>query len=395
MKKTKKAIKRGGFVGLEGLNFVLKPLHSSLISLLIIRLFSVDLWGQFVVFLVAVELMVSLLNWGQKPFLLREFSLRPNKIGLSWSTAIIARIPILGVIFLLLVIIPNFQAYILPLLIWVSFRWFSQLFESIIQFHRKYQWSIVAEIVALAMAACSIYFYSAELNIEQLLYVFAFSSIGRFLVLLPLFSNWKRPSFSEKILKKELLLSLPFFALALSGLLLSKGDLYVVTYYLQEQELASYQVMVGFLILGQTASSIILGPFLKNIYRWQGNDVAKLKKLYLKIGLLVTSIFSVALYFGLQFLYLIPLNGWHLLLFFAYLFPLYFYLIESQLLLKHKKEKRLLSYGFVAAFTNIAMSLLLVSVFGIYGALISGIIGRLVFAGLVVKRLKKTIQEFA
>ncbi len=380
-------------MGLEGINFVLKPLHTSLISLLIIRLFSVDLWGQFVVLLVAVELLTSLLNWGQKPFLLREFALHPRKIGSSWSTSIYARMPFLLLVFFLLAVIPQFQPYFLPLLLWVTFKWFSQLFESFIQFHRKYIWSIVAEIAALVTAASSINYFSDQLSLERLVYVFAFSSLSRFVVLTPLLRNWQRFAFSKLSFKKELLTSMPFFALSLSGLLLSKGDLYAVTYFLEEQLLASYQVMIGFLILGQTASSIMLGPFLKNIYRWQGNDIVKLKKLYLKIGFVATALFSLGLYFGLQHIYLISLNGWHLLLFFGYLYPLYFYLIESQMLIKHNKEKRLLTHGFIAAFSNIALSLFLVQHLGIYGALLSGIVGKVIFAVMVVNRFKITKLE--
>jgi len=388
LKTSAKNIKRSKFIGLETISFILRPIHTSLISLLIIRLFDIDLWGKFVVFLVGVELLTTLLNWGQKPFLIRAFSLKPSDIGDCWGKTTYSRISILILIVFLLWLIPVFQPYFFPLLLWTSFKWFSFLFDSIIQFYRKYWWSISAEIVAISSAVLSVFFFSEEMNLEVLIYIFAFSAIAKFIVLSPLLREWKVPSLSITGIKKDLQLSFPFFALSIAGLVQTKGDLYVAAYLLPEQDLAAYQVIIGFLLLGQTFSAIILGPFQKNIYRWQGNDFSSLKKLYLKIGFISTVLLSIGLYFGLQYIYLIDLNLWHLLLFFAYLFPLYTYLIESQILLKHKNEKQLLHYNLIAAVCNIVIGLLLVSWYGIFGALLSGIICRLVLAKLVVGRSK-------
>lgn len=394
MKANSRTIKRTKYVGFEAINFVLRPLHTSLISLLVIRLFSVDLWGEFVLFLVSIELFTTVLNWGQKPFLLREFSLKPNEISKYWSRAVYSRIPLLLLSLLTLGVVPMLQAYFLPLLLWVVFKWLSSLFEAFIQFHRKYSWSISAEITALLAALICIWFFAEEMTLERLIYVFSFSAIIKLIVLLPLIPKWEIPKFSIQEIKPELLFSLPFLALSIAGLLQTKGDLYVVTYFLQENKIANYQIIIGFLILAQTFSSIVLGPFLKNIYRWQGNNINKLKKLYLQIGFFTSVVFSIALYFILHHLYLVDLTCWHLLLFFAYIYPLYFYLIESQIILKHKKEKLLLQSTLIAALCNISLSLLLVPIFGIFGALASGIVCRLILAGLVVRHSKIIMNSY-
>ncbi|MGB0886684.1 MAG: polysaccharide biosynthesis C-terminal domain-containing protein [Vicingaceae bacterium] len=389
MKPNQKTIKRSKYIGLEAINFVLRPLHTSLVSLLIVRLFNVDLWGEFVFFLISAELVNTVLNWGQKPFLLREFSLKPNKINEYWSQAIYARIPLLFLAFILLSVTPVFRSYFIPLLLFIVFKWLGGLFESYIQFYRKYLWSISASVLGLLTALFCVYFFKNKMTLEVLIYIFSFSSFIQFITLLPLISKWKIPKISTNKIKTGLLLSLPFFALSIAGLVQTKGDLYIVTYFLKESQVANYQIIIGFLILAQTFSAIILGPFQKNIYRWRKKNTFKLKKLYLQIGFVVSIVFTVILYFVLNNLYLISLSIWHLPLFFAYLYPLYIYLIESQLLLKHKKEKLLLKDTLIAAFFNILTALFLVPFYGIYGALFSGIICRLILAGLVLHHSKE------
>lgn len=393
MKKRSKTIERSRFVGLETVNFLLRPIHTSLVSLLIIRFFDVELWGSFVLFLVGVELLTNLFNWGQKPFLLRGFSLSPNTIGQQWSKATYARLPMLLIVAIALLVIPSFQAYFFPLLLWVFFKWLGFLFEPIIQFHRKYKWSIVAELASIIAALGSIFFYGEEMELSDIIYLFVFSSGVKCLILLPLFSEWKTSSFSLKLLREELTLAFPFFALSIAGLLQTKGDLYVVTYLLPKQNLASYQVILSFLLLGQSFSAIVLGPFQKNIYRWQGNNFQKLKRSYLQIGFVATFVFSIALYYGLEYVYLIDLPLSYIVLFFAYLYPLYAYFIESQILLKYKNEKQLLYYNIMAAGCNIGVSFVLVSFYGIIGALLGGIACRLILAKLVISRSKKILND--
>ena len=111
MKAKFRIIKRTKYVGLEAINFVIKPLQTSLVSLLVIRLFNVDLWGDFVIFLVSIELFNTIINWGQKPFLLREFSLKPNEINKLWSKTVYARIPLLLISLLIMALTPLFKWY--------------------------------------------------------------------------------------------------------------------------------------------------------------------------------------------------------------------------------------------------------------------------------------------
>ena len=61
-------------------------------------------------------------------------------------------------------------------------------------------------------------------------------------------------------------------------------------------------------------------------------------------------------------------------------------MIESQLLLKHKKEKQLLQLTIIAAAINFGLSIFLIPIWGVKGAMIAGIIGKLILARLIVNQ---------
>jgi O-antigen/teichoic acid export membrane protein len=175
-------------------------------------------------------------------------------------------------------------------------------------------------------------------------------------------------------------------------LLQAKGDLYTAAYFLADADLAEYQVIVSFLILGQTIAWIILGPFQKNIYRWKEGDLNPLKRKFVGLGVLISSVFSVSLYFGLKLFYQIQLPNWYPFLFFAAIFPMYLYLIENQILLKYKQENQLFKFSILSGAISVGMAILLIPTFGITGALIGSVLGSAVVVVLVLYRFKKIIN---
>jgi O-antigen/teichoic acid export membrane protein len=392
MKPTPKTIKRTKFIGLEGLNFAIRPIHTSLISLLVIRLVDIELWGQFVFYLLTIEVITMVLNWGQRAYLMREFSLQPQHIGSLLSTTLLARVPLLIGALLVLLIGPDFRIYFSSLFLWLTFKWLANLFESLIKFNRTYWYSILAEVIAMCVAIGYLLYHYQTVTMSEVIFAFALSSFARLIVLSPILKNLTRIKFSWIALFSNLKVTLPIFAISIAALLQVKGDLYTATFMLDDIELAKYQVMISFLVLGQTIAWVILGPFQKNIYRWKESSLTALKRKYLVLGILISSVFSVLLLFGLRIFYKIEIEFWYSILFFAYVLPLYFYLIESQLMLKLKQEKKLLKFNFFVAVVNIGAAILLIQIFGIVGALISGILGSILMGFLVLNQVKKIVE---
>lgn len=369
---------------------MLKPIHNSIISLLIIRFYDSHLWGSFVVFLVAIELFSTFVNWGQKPFLLRAFSVRPGFMGEQWLATAYSRVFFLVLVLVVLFLVPSLKIYFLPLSLWFILKWLSSLTEPVVQFYRKYSRAILAEITAIATAVICIWFLFKQMNLETLLYIFVLSTFMKLLVLLPLMKYMKRvEAFSLKLVKMEIIASFPFFALSITGLLQTKSDLYIATYFLNEQSTANYQIMIGFLLLGQALATTLIGPFQKNIYRWGNTGIKKVKRLYIIGGIIISVLYSIFLYMALWYVYFIRLEVWFLFLFFIYLLPLYTFLIESQILLKHNGEKQLLYCSLIATLFNLGMSVLLIPSWGILGALLSGIAGNIMLAIVVINQHNK------
>lgn len=386
-----KTIKRVKFIGLEGLNFAIRPIHTSLISLFVFRFVDIELWGQFVFYLLAIEMITMLLNWGQRAYLMREFSLQPQSIGNLLSTTLFARLPLFIGVTLVLLLWPDFRIYFWSLFFWLTFKWLVNLFESLIKFNRTYLHSILAEILAMCAAIGYLFYQVQTVKISELIFAFALSSITRFVILSPLLSNVNIGKLSWSNLTNNLKITFPLFAIAITALMQVKGDLYTAAFFLDEIELAKYQVMISFLVLGQSIAWIILGPFQKNIYRWKEGNLYNLKKKYLILGVLITSVFSVLLLVGLRVFYQIEVEFWYSILFFAYVLPLYFYLIESQLLLKRKFENRLIKFNLISAMISIGFSIFLIPYLGILGALIGGIVSKCVTALLVIRIANKTM----
>lgn len=393
MKPSSKTIKRTKFIGLEALNFAVRPIHTSLVSLLVIRLIDVALWGNFVFYLLSIELIAMILNWGQRAYLMREFSLQPQHIAHLLSVTLLARIPLFIGSILLIALVPDYRIYFLSLLVWLTFKWLANLFESVIKYNRTYLRSIIAEFFAMLSAIGYLLSQYNSVGIHEIIIAFAIASVVRFAVLSPLLKNLKVNTFTKSELKANLKVAFPLLLLSIAGLLQLKGDLYTATYLLDTTELAHYQVIVSFLILGQTVAWIILGPFQKNIYRWKEGNLKNLKKKYLLIGFLITSVFSLTLFLGLNLFYQIYLPYWYIFLFFTYVFPMYIYLIESQLLLKYKQENVLLKWSAISAGISIGLSFILIPLIGIVGAFISGIFCRLFLAQIIVKKASTILNK--
>lgn len=378
--------KRANWVILEGVTHVLKPLFTIAVSLLIIRWFAKPaLWGTIVEYLVIAELAVALANWGLKPYLLKEFSLAPKNKSKLWYGAILSRSALLFVSLAFIALIFSEKEHLFLLLAIVSVRWVIGLFDPLIQYSRKYALAFWADALGIVVAVVGLLFIK-PLSIGATLYILLFSYLIRLLPLSPLIPKYSKSKLSS--VYAELKRSFPFWALGMAGLIQAKGDLYVVTYFLPKPEVAFYQVLIGFLILAQTGTAIIMGPFQKNIYRIKIQRITKLKQQYFTLGLVVTLLASVAIFIAIKYIYGFN-EDWHLIaVVFLYLIPLYAYLLESQFLLKANLEHKLLQYTVSSGVVNLAFSFALVPVLGIYGALLSGIICRVVLVTLVVNKFR-------
>ena len=67
------------------------PIGNLVLSFLVTKFASVQLWGEFIEVLIIAQLGAHVVSWGNKEYLLREFSLRPAQISKIWQTSLISR----------------------------------------------------------------------------------------------------------------------------------------------------------------------------------------------------------------------------------------------------------------------------------------------------------------
>ncbi|MBI5566993.1 MAG: hypothetical protein HY870_18995, partial [Chloroflexi bacterium] len=61
-------------------NGLLLPLLNPLISIFVVRLASIELWGEYVALLIGLQLAAHIIGWGNKDYLLRQFSFSPARL---------------------------------------------------------------------------------------------------------------------------------------------------------------------------------------------------------------------------------------------------------------------------------------------------------------------------
>ncbi|MBD80612.1 MAG: hypothetical protein CL840_16980 [Crocinitomicaceae bacterium] len=389
MKVDKKNLKRGKWITQEGVSLALRSINISLVSLWVIRTSGVDIWGAIVTFLIAAELMFSVVSWGQRPWLMRQFSTMPKDINASWWLVVISRLILFLFISFLVSFIPILQPYLWELYALVFLRVVAGSIDPIIQYRRKYSVSILSESLSILLSLSLLIFYFKEISVDNIILSIIAGASLKLLILTKVLPKLTLSGIGSTTLINNLKISWPFFALAIAGLFQSKGELYVVNYFLSEAEIGFYHVLIGFLIMAQTFAGILLGPFQKNIYRLKPNEVQNLKKPFVRLGLASTIVFSIGLFLALLYVYKFTPSLIYLPLIFLYLIPLYAYLIECQVLIKHNSEQALLKFNLVAAIINIVLAIGLIPIIGVVGALISGIISRIILAIMVVHKSGK------
>lgn len=355
---------------------ILVSVFSMVIPLIVIKYCSKELWGSFVSLLLFSLLALQIINWGNKEYLLRQFSFAPGAIVPAFSKNLLTRLPlvllfsIIGVFFFPI----HFGFWIF---LWLIGRFFNHAVESLIVYEKKFKASVYIEIVSFAFWVISLFlmkntadlysiliFYSLYQFIKGILYVFEFRKFICFTGIQVDYSYYKS--------------ALGFFLLSVFGFFTSKSDVYVIEYFSDENTTANYQVLNSLLVFIMSTSVFIYTPFIKNIYRNNEAVVRKIRMLISLSGLFIVPTALIAVKYIVQFYLSLQLSWSEYLLCFLYVFPSFVYGIRIIELFRKKQEKKVIVYLMICAIGNTLVSaLLLLSGYGIAGALSGGVFSQL------------------
>jgi len=346
-------------------NSLLAPVFNILISLLVIRLASEAVWGAFIAQLIVLQLMTYVVGWGNKDYLLREFSRAPDQIIPRWRRSFTSRL-------LLLLLTLPFLTF-LPVSVWIAVTWLIlivivQSFDVVIVYRRDFLYAIFIEMLNISVIIVVLMTIRSNLTTNIILSGFTLGAGIKAIM-----TGWRYRRFFG-LAKVDLMYfraALPFFLLGFSGILASRIDLYTVSILLPEDAIGRYQVFINLMLYLQALSALILMPFIKNIYRMPEASLLRLARRMFALGgvLLVPSLVAADLVFRL--LYGINYGLEMLLLGGAFVLPLYGYTGLVYRLHSRDETGKVLVVNLLGAGGNFALNLLLLPQIGIAGAILA------------------------
>lgn len=381
----KKLVRRFYPILLNGIRTILTPVIFIVFSYLVVRFHSKSLWGGFVDYLLFFYLATLISNWGSKDFLSRAFSEKPKELINVWQAHLMARVPLLLVT---IAVVPFFfevetQLYFI---LWLIAGFINNAFIPVYTYKRDFGKVILTELLGFSLLVFLILSSSQELTVADLVYYYALSQVLKAAVYALIYLSYFRFS-KVQFDARLLLLSLPFFLMGCAGFMQSKVDLYLFGFFHNDTLLGEYQIISGFFIFSQSIATILLLPYLKNIYRMKALSIRSLKQRMVWVGFVLNAIVVAAIYWALSLFFEIELSPLELLAGFFIGWPSYVYVMHIFYLFKQKAERTVLLICLVSLCFNFILSLVLLSLdVGILGVLIANSVAQLVAMFLYLRK---------
>lgn len=366
--------RRLSLIAANSIHSLLLPVLNIFISLLVIRFASNQLWGEFVYVLIPVNLAAHILQWGNKDYLLREFSLNPGSMTALWQKGLLSRVPLL-LLFIPVVFFLNLQLEIkLLLILWVFFAFVFQSFDVVIIFKQRFKTALFLDVILTSILIICIIILRNSLSRNILILLFTLQSLLKMIALGFVFRKDLFGKFSGRIEPVFLMAALPFFMVGFSGMLTSRMDLYCVAYFLSENEVGQYQVFINLLLYLQGIAAFIITPFIKYVYRFPAETVKRTQYIMSGIGIVINIPAIAAVYFIISYYYRFVFSPEMFLIAYLLVIPVYIYIVKVQVLFRNHQQKVVVFICFFYAAINLVLNVFLIPLWGIKGALISSAI---------------------
>lgn len=365
---SRKLRRRGLTVVANTVNSLLVPVLGVLVSLLVVRLASMELWGAFVGVMVVVQLAAHVIGWGNKEYLLRAFSFNPATLGTEWQTSLVTRLALFVVAIPLVGLLGYGPQLALLALLWCLGLVLYQSNDVLILYRKDFVYSIVVELAGLAVLLALVAWRRAGLTVDALVAMFALATWLKagafFLRYRPnVLSRW-----TGRFFPRYFRLALMFFLLGFTGLLESRVDLYAVNYYLPARQVGQYQVFINLMLYLQSVSAFVLMPFAKTIYRLGYDTMARLSVRLFALGVIILAPGLAAIAAVLVWFYHFPVSPVLLFLGGALVLPCYFYLPIVYGFYKANRQTVVLQINVAGIVASLGLSVLLLPRIGMTGA---------------------------
>lgn len=374
--RTWRQTKRGRrleLIGINSANSLVLPIFNTAVSLLVVRLASSELWGEFVTVMLVVQLSTHLIAWGNREYLLRAFSREPNRIAALWQSSLVTR-SLLLIGFILLVSAAGWPlARAVLVIVWAAAFVIYQSHEVVIVYRRAFAFSLGVETITFTALLIAIVVSREALSLDRLIAFFAAMVVAKAALLLWHFRSTTLidPALASRVNVRYFRLALPFMLVGLTGLINSRIDLYSVSLLLPPADVGRYEIFSGLLLYFQAGANFILLPFVKSLYHLEYAAILRLARRLFMVGVVLVGPFLVGVALLLRVLYHIDMP----LLFYVfgglYVLPMYYYLPLIYALYKADQQSTVLAVSSAGIVLKLAANLLLLPRLGLPGAIVS------------------------
>ena len=343
------------------------PAISVALSVVVVRVQSDVYWGAYVRQLILVTLMLTIVNWGSKEFLLRKYSDSPGAIS-SWLWAsVYGRFFLAGLLLLPLVPLAAGLEFGWQLLLWIPVRMSWQCFESLNIYRRLFVPVALLEILLSgSLIVLTLYFlpgldvFLRLVILADLIKAFSYALLNRAYLM-------KKPkTIPFRSFLKE---SAPFLALALAGLLASRAELYLLSFLQDSAILARYQVLSNFIQYAHLFAAAVMLPFLKNLYRVDPAVFDRLERRVIRAGLPVSAVLTGVIFAISTFLYQFHFTYPAFILVYLNIWGFYWYFMRIQANFRDRKLPQTILIVSLMGLANAICGWILIPDAGLLGAL--------------------------
>lgn len=284
---------------------LLPGLVNQVLAFFVIKQSGATNWGQVVSLQLVYYIAAHIVSWGNRDYLLLQFSKHPAKINQYLQQSTLTRALVLLAPTVLLVVFYYPVQTALYLAGWIILRFVAQAMEAIIIYEKNFSLALRSEAAAFVLLLFGLTFWHNNLSFQEALLLVLLSHVGRILWLMPsLISRLKGLSLKQFEFP-HLWVSLPFLLMGLIALLQLKTDLYVMNELSTKSTTGSYQVLMSFVAMFLAVPGFIINPFIKNVYRLQANQLKSLQYKFVGLGLMIsvlaTPVLWVLMYYVYQF----------------------------------------------------------------------------------------------
>lgn len=365
----KKATNRLKIIFSYSLSKSIGPIGQLIISYIIIKYKSIELWGNYSEVLIWVYLILLGISFGNKDFLLKSFSQKPSKTFQLWTDDILNRSFLLLVSLIILFFIPVFVHIKLLVFIWIITLFISQSYEVLILYHRDFKFDIIKEFLFNFLIILMIYLKIESLDIKTLLSFIILANLIRILLLFFYYlKKMKRIVIQLKL--SNLKYSVPFFLPLALGTIRVKIDTYFANSFFNLSDLGKYQLIIGFIGFGQIITTYLLNPYLSAFFRLNTHTIKKVKLQSVVVGFLYAILFTFLTYIVISEIYKIHFKLSDYLIVFLFLIPLLLQMILINQIYKHNLQSILIYIVLVMITIQLLLGYFLLKDQGITGALI-------------------------